>query len=91
MRHIGKSLKMNHCHRQIQKYSVEILPHHSVLSAAITIFTKRLVRDRAIPFTVSAEGDHFYSENNLRHLQVAAEEMDRGYYVKHDIIEDEKP
>lgn len=61
------------------------------MSAAITIFTKRLVRDRAIPFTVSAEGDHFYSENNLRHLQVAAEEMDRGYYVKHDIIEDEKP
>mgnify|MGYP003593232624 CR=1 FL=1 len=46
------------------------------MSAAVTIFTKRLVRDREIPFRVSAK-DHFYSEENLQHLQAAAERMDK--------------
>ena len=36
------------------------------MSSAMTVFLKRLVKDRAIPFRVSA-GDHFYSEKNKEH------------------------
>ena len=56
------------------------------MSSAMTIFLKRLVKDRAIPFRVSA-GDHFYSEENIRHLRAAAERMEAGKNVVHDIIE----
>ena len=37
------------------------------MSSAITIFLKRLVKERAIPFRVSAD-DHFYSQENINHL-----------------------
>lgn len=59
------------------------------MSSAVTIFIKRLVKDRAIPFTVSA-GDSFYSENNLRHLRAAAARMESGQWVVHEPVEDEK-
>lgn len=39
------------------------------ISAAVTIFTKRLVKDRAIPFRVTA-GDPFYSETIARQTSV---------------------
>lgn len=45
------------------------------MSSAITIFLKRLVKERAIPFRVSAD-DHFYSQENINHLRVAAARMD---------------
>ena len=59
------------------------------MSSAVTIFIKRLVKERAIPFRVAAD-DEFYSENNLRHLRDAARRMDEGKYVIHDIVEDEE-
>lgn len=58
------------------------------MSAAVTIFMKRLVKDRAIPFRVTA-GDPFYSEANQRHLQKAAKRMDAGNFVVHDPTETE--
>lgn len=45
------------------------------MSSAITIFLKRLVKERAIPFRVSAD-DHFYSQENINHLLAAAARMD---------------
>ena len=45
------------------------------MSAAVTIFIKRMVRDRAIPFKVSA-GDHFYSKENTQYLMDVAARMD---------------
>lgn len=57
------------------------------MSAAMTIFLKRLVRDRGIPFRVSA-GDHFYSEENIKHLREAAVSMEAGNYVVHELSED---
>lgn len=58
------------------------------MSSAITLFTKRLVRDRAIPFRVTAS-DPWYNENNMRHLKAAAARMDAGKYVVHDLIDEE--
>ena len=52
------------------------------MSAAVTIFMKRLVKDRAIPFRVTA-GDPFYSETNQRHLRAAAERMNAGKFGVH--------
>ncbi len=37
------------------------------LSAAFTIFAKKVGRERRIPFEISA--DPFYSENNMRYLE----------------------
>ena len=54
------------------------------ISSAITIFIKRLVNDRAIPFKVSAP-DHFYSEENRRHLDAAIQRMERGEGKEHDL------
>ncbi len=56
------------------------------ISSAITIFIKRLVNDRAIPFKVSAP-DHFYSEENLRHLDAAIQRMECGKGKEHDLID----
>lgn len=38
------------------------------MSAAFTIFAKKVGRERRIPFEVSA--DPFYSESNMAHLQI---------------------
>lgn len=57
------------------------------MSSAVTIFLKRLVKERAIPFRVSA-GDNFYSQENLSHLRAAAARMDAGKYVVHELEED---
>lgn len=57
------------------------------MSSAITIFLKRLVKERAIPFRVSAD-DHFYSQENINHLRAAAARMDVGKYVVHELHED---
>lgn len=59
------------------------------MSAAVTIFTKRLVKDRAIPFRRVTAGDPFYSETKQRHLCAVAERMDAGKFVVHDPTEAE--
>lgn len=59
------------------------------MSSAITMFTKRLVRDRAIPFRVTAR-DPYFNENNMRHLRAAAARMDAGKYVVHDLIDEDE-
>ena len=55
------------------------------LSAAITIFTKRLVKERGIPFKLTA--DPFYTPENMQRLEAAAKRMDAGHYVVHDLPE----
>lgn len=57
------------------------------MSSAVTIFLKRLVKERAIPFRVSAD-DHFYSPANINHLRAAAARMEAGEYVVHELDED---
>lgn len=54
-------------------------------SAAIMIFTKRMVKEKGIPFKLTA--DPFYSEENIKKLEAAARRMDEGRYVVHEIPE----
>lgn len=55
------------------------------LTAAFTIFAKKVAREKRIPFEVSA--DPFYSESNLAHLRRGVEALNAGKGVEHDIIE----
>lgn len=56
------------------------------LSAAVTIFLKRAVADGEIPFTVKIN-DPFYSESNLKHINNAVKEFEKGDFKQHDLIE----
>ena len=72
------------------KHQAEIICEEMglTMSSAITIFIKRLVNDRAIPFQVAAK-DPFYNESTLKHLRAAAQRMDSGVFETHDLIEAE--
>lgn len=58
------------------------------MSAAFTIFAKKVGRERRIPFEVSA--DPFYSESNMAHLRRGISALNAGKGVSHDIIEDDE-
>ena len=55
------------------------------VNAALNIFVKRDVRDRRIPFELSA--DPFFCESNMRHLVRSAEAARAGQVTEHDLIE----
>ena len=58
------------------------------MSAAFTIFAKKVGRERRIPFDVSI--DPFYDERNLRYLAQKMADYKAGKlrFVEHDLIED---
>lgn len=56
------------------------------VNAALNIFVKRVIRDRKIPFELTA--DPFYSEANLRHLKASIAEVEAGHVTEHELIED---
>lgn len=58
------------------------------MTTAITIFAKKMTREKRIPFDVSI--DPFYSESNMAHLRRGIEALNAGKGVEHDIIEGEE-
>lgn len=55
------------------------------MSAAYNIFLKTLVRERAIPFKISA-GDPFYIEKNMQHLKAAISRLDNKEGKTHELL-----
>ena len=57
------------------------------MSAAFTIFAKKVGQERRIPFEVSA--DPFYSENNMRYLDGIVRDIQSGKarFAEHELIE----
>lgn len=55
------------------------------LTTAVTVFFKKAVRERGLPFQVSI--DPFYSETNQTRLREAASRMDAGLGTEHELIE----
>lgn len=49
------------------------------MTTAFNIFAQRVIRDRKIPFEVSA--DPFYSEKNLKWLEESQREIEEGKVV----------
>lgn len=60
------------------------------MSAAFTIFAKKVGRERRIPFEVSA--DPFYSESNIQYLEKIMRDVKEGkaHFAAHDLIEVEE-
>lgn len=59
------------------------------MSAAFTIFAKKVGRERRIPFEVSADPDPFYSDSNIRYLENKMEDYKAGRMelAEHELIE----
>lgn len=57
------------------------------MSAAITIFLKKVGREHRIPFELVA--DPFYSENNIRYLEGIIQDIKDGkaHFEEHELIE----
>ena len=55
------------------------------MTTAFTIFAKKMIRERRIPFDVSV--GPFYSKSNMEHLKRGIEALNAGKGVEHDIIE----
>ena len=57
------------------------------MTAAFTIFAKKVAREKRIPFEVSV--DPFYSESNMRYLKKIISDINEGRakLVEHDLIE----
>ena len=51
------------------------------MAVALTIFAKRVARDRRIPFDVSAPNDPFFSESNLEALDESEQQYRDGKVV----------
>lgn len=59
------------------------------MSAAFTVFAKKVSRERRIPFEITA--DPFYSESNMAHLRRGIAALDAGRGVAHEPIEADEP
>lgn len=57
------------------------------MTAAFTMFAKKVGNEYRIPFEVSA--DPFYSESNMRHLENVMRDVKEGkaHFSEHDLIE----
>lgn len=58
------------------------------MSAAFTVFAKKVAREKRIPFEVSV--DPFYSDSNIRYLEQKMDNYKSGRLrlSEHDLIED---
>ncbi|MCI9437460.1 MAG: type II toxin-antitoxin system RelB/DinJ family antitoxin [Lachnospiraceae bacterium] len=55
------------------------------MTTAITIFAKKMTREKRIPFEVSV--DPFYTESNQAHLRRGVEALNAGKGIEHELIE----
>lgn len=57
------------------------------MTAAITVFLKKVGREHRIPFELNA--DPFYSENNIRYLEGIMKDIREGkaHFSEHELIE----
>ena len=57
------------------------------MSAAFTVFAKKVGREKRIPFEVSV--DPFYSESNIRYLENIVHDINKGkaHFAEHDLID----
>ncbi len=51
------------------------------LTTFFTIYAKKALRERRIPFEISAPEDPFYSESNMRQIRKAEEQIRQGKVV----------
>jgi len=58
------------------------------ISTAMTIFAKKVVSERKIPFEITENAEHgFYSEQNMFYLKKSIQELERGEVIVKTIEE----
>ncbi len=57
------------------------------MSTAVTIFAKKMSRERRIPFEVSV--DPFYTKSNIAHLMRGIEELNSNEGQRHSLVEED--
>ena len=59
------------------------------MTAAFTVFAKKVAREQRIPFEISA--DPFYSESNMHYLEKKMSDYKNGKlkFAEHDLIEED--
>ncbi len=57
------------------------------MTTAFCVFAKMAVKQRKIPFEISADVDPFYSEANLKFLRRGIKALNEGKGIERDIIE----
>ena len=73
--------------RQFDEFCSEI---GMTMTTAFCVFAKTAVRERRIPFEISAEcSDPFYSPSNIRYLEELKRDIEAGnaHFAEHDLIE----
>jgi DNA-damage-inducible protein J len=58
-------------------------------SVAVNIFARAVLRERRIPFEITAGDDPFYSVKNQSRLREAIEQLEAGGGTAHELIEAE--
>lgn len=57
------------------------------MTTAFCIFAKAVVRERKIPFVISAESDPFYSAENMARLKNSIAQMEATGGTVHEVID----
>lgn len=57
------------------------------MTTAVTVFAKAVVREKRIPFEISAPTDDFYNEYNQKRIKKAIAEIKAGKGTTHELIE----
>ena len=57
------------------------------MSTAINVFIKAALREKKIPFELTAEPDPFYSEENMKRLERSIKQLEDGQVVTKTIDE----
>ena len=74
----------NETKKEFEKFCKEV---GLSISGAFNLFAKKVVREHRIPFEISTE-DPFYSEQHQAHLNVLANDMNKGINcAEHELIE----
>jgi DNA-damage-inducible protein J len=57
------------------------------MTTAINMFVRQALREKAIPFKLTAETDPFYSPSNMKALEKSIEQLKKGQVVTKTIQE----
>ncbi len=60
------------------------------ISTFYMIYTKKVLRDKCIPFRIEAFSDPFYSDDNLRQLEKSSDRLRSGRVVEKTLEQLEK-
>jgi DNA-damage-inducible protein J len=81
---VNVSIRMD---KELKKQAEQLFSEFGMnMTTAFTVFVKTVVRERKIPFEISAP-DGFYNEYNQTRLKKSIEALEQGKGKEHELIE----